>query len=59
MHLEFDIECCEENIFLKQKVSEFVESVKSNNEKKFLEENPDFIQMIMNLSESEKMKIVD
>jgi len=38
---------------------EFVEAQKSGKTTEFLNDNPDFLQMIMHLAYSEKIKIID
>ena len=62
MHLEVSsdfIKQLQSNTFLKTKVAEFTEAVKEKREKKYLDENPDFFQMMMNLAQSEEIKLVE
>lgn len=61
MHLEVESDFIDElgkNTFLKQKVAEFSKAVDEKREKKFLDENPDFFQMMMHLAQSEKIRVV-
>jgi len=47
------------NTFLKQKVAEFTQSVQEKRHIKFLDENPDFLQMMMHLAQSEEVKVIE
>jgi len=60
MHLEVDenfIEDLKKNTFLGKKVKEFLK-LKNEEIPNFLNENPDFSQMMMHLSSSDKIKVV-
>lgn len=62
MHLEVSsdfIKQLQSNTFLKARVAEFTEAVKEKREKEYLDQNPEFFQMMMNLAQSEEIKLVE
>lgn len=62
MHLEVEsefIESLKKNTILMEKIKEFTKSCEEKREKQFLDENPDFFQMMMNLAQSEKIRLVE
>ena len=59
MHLEvqsYFIEALENILFFLDKISEFTEAIKLGKDKEFLDNNPDFFQMVMMLSQSRRLK---
>lgn len=61
MHFEISekfIESIDKNTFLKNKARELYEIEDDDKIITFFHENPDFIQMLMNLSNSKEIKIV-
>lgn len=60
MHLEVEKEFIDEinnNSFLLKKAKEFM-SLKKEAIGKFLDENPDFVQMMMHKASSDKIKVI-
>lgn len=47
------------NTFLRKKYVEFDRAMRENTQDKFFDENPDFVQMMMHLASSNKIKIIE
>lgn len=46
------------NTFLRNKCKEFSEHKEEKSRTKFLNENPDFVQMLLHLSSSDEIKVI-